>query len=317
MSFAIETKGLGMVFRTDWAGKKRALENLNIQVQANEIYGFLGHNGAGKTTTIKILSGICHATEGSANIFGVPVNKIHSRTKIGFLPENLYFYEYLTAEESLEFYGRLHGLSSREARSRITEILEDVGLRDVGKNQIREFSKGMKQRLGVGQAMIHDPDLYILDEPLSGLDPMGRREIRDKILFLKEKGKTVFFSSHVLADVEMICDEVTLLSKGQVVSSGKLEDLLLNKVTSAKLVATSLSAQVIETLTKMKVSIVEKSGETNIHLETEEDANKAKEIIESGGGKLRELILHRDNLEDYYIRQVKGEHHESANNSSK
>jgi len=204
----------------------RALDHLDLNVQEGEVFGFLGPNGAGKTTMIKILMGLIRPTSGTATLLGQPLGKIEAKSKIGFLPESSHFYEYLTASEILTFYGRLFDIPKETIKERTRALLKQVGLESSAHLQLRKFSKGMLQRIGIAQALINDPELIILDEPMSGLDPIGRKEMRELILNLKTQGKTVFFSSHITHDVEMICDRVGILVGGRLLRIGGLSELL-------------------------------------------------------------------------------------------
>jgi ABC-2 type transport system ATP-binding protein len=198
---------------------------LQLAVEEGEIFGFLGPNGAGKTTTLKLLMGLVFPTAGSARILGRDWTDPEVKAQIGFLPEQPYFYDYLTAHELLEYYGELSGVPAKQRRHRVEQVLQQVGLRDVQGVQLRKFSKGMLQRVGIGQAILHDPKLVFFDEPMSGLDPMGRREVRDLMEQLKHDGKTVFFSTHILSDAEALCDRVAIIHKGELRGVGAVEDL--------------------------------------------------------------------------------------------
>ena len=223
----ITTEGLTKEFRVGFRMKRvLALDGLNLRVEEGEIFGYIGPNGAGKTTTLKIMMGLIYPTSGNVQIFGRDIKDINIKMDIGFLPEAPYFYDYLTAREFLDFYSQLFGLAKKERERRIEGLLDMVDLRLVKDTQLRKFSRGMLQRIGIAQALINDPKLVILDEPMSALDPVGRTKIRDVILRLKDEGKTVFFSSHILSDVEMICDQVGLLVNGKLKEIGKLEELL-------------------------------------------------------------------------------------------
>jgi ABC-2 type transport system ATP-binding protein len=204
---------------------KRALHPLQLTVEDGEIFGFLGPNGAGKTTTLKLLMGLVFPTSGSARILGREWTDPSVKAQIGFLPEQPYFYDHLTAHELLEYYGQLSGVPAKQLKQRVEQVLEKVGLRDVQGVQLRKFSKGMLQRVGIGQAILHDPKLVFFDEPMSGLDPMGRREVRDLMEQLKHEGKTVFFSTHILSDAEALCDRVAIIHKGELRGVGAIEDL--------------------------------------------------------------------------------------------
>lgn len=204
---------------------KRALHPLNLTVEQGEIFGFLGPNGAGKTTTLKMLMGLVFPTGGSARILGMELDDPRMKAQIGFLPEQPYFYDYLTARELLRYYGRLSGVDSKALVKRVDAMLERVGLRESANVQLRKFSKGMLQRAGIAQAILHDPKVVFLDEPMSGLDPMGRREVRNLIEQLKGEGKTVFFSTHILSDAEALCDRVAILNQGTLRGVGAVEEL--------------------------------------------------------------------------------------------
>jgi len=203
-----------------------AVQGVSFEVQSGEVFGFLGPNGAGKTTTIKMCMGLIRATRGTVSLFGDDEPSLDARARIGYLPEHPYFYDYLTPVEILDFYGRLFGIPNKERRKRIDALLERVGLEDARRRALRKFSKGMLQRVGIAQALINDPDLLVLDEPLSGLDPIGRKEIRDILVELRSRGKTIFFSSHILSDIETICDRVAIIHHGKVQDVGRVEDLV-------------------------------------------------------------------------------------------
>src|SRR5581483_6354902 len=227
---AIEIKGLAKTYSTGFWKKQThlALQGLNLNVESGETFGFLGPNGAGKTTTLKLLMGISFPTAGTATILGKHFLDPEVRKKIGFLPEQPYFYDYLSAPELLDYYAALSGLSRPDRAKRIGPVLERVGLGDVGKKQLRKFSKGMLQRVGIAQAIIHDPEILFLDEPMSGLDPLGRHEVRELIQSLKDEGKTIFFSTHILSDAEALCDRVAVIHKGELRGVGVVNDLRSN-----------------------------------------------------------------------------------------
>src|SRR3981081_2497866 len=195
--------------------KKRSLEGLTMRVEDGEVFGFLGPNGAGKSTTIKLLVGLIFPTAGTAQILGKSISDIAMHQEIGYLPEQPYFYDYLTAAELLDYFARFHNLTAQDRKERVGRMLKKVGLETAHKIQLGKYSKGMLQRVGLAQAILHDPKVVILDEPMSGLDPVGRREVRDIILELKKDGKTVMFSTHILADAEMLCDRVGVIVGGK------------------------------------------------------------------------------------------------------
>lgn len=224
--YAVDIQGLSKDYTVGFWKKQRrpALRPLNLTVATGETFGFLGPNGAGKTTTLKLLMGIIFPTSGSATILGKDFHDPEIKRKIGFLPEQPYFYDYLSAPELLDYYARLSGVAANARKQRIGESLGRVGLSDVGNKQLRKFSKGMLQRVGIAQAIIHDPEVVFLDEPMSGLDPAGRREVRELIQSLKDEGKTVFFSTHILSDAEALCDRVGIIYKGELRGVGVVND---------------------------------------------------------------------------------------------
>jgi ABC-2 type transport system ATP-binding protein len=224
---AIDIQGLSKSYSVGFWKKRQvpALRDLHLQVEQGETFGFLGPNGAGKTTTLKILMGIIFPSSGSAKILGRDFHDPEIRRRIGFLPEQPYFYDYLSAPELLDYYAQLSGVPAGIRKQRITELLDRVGLGDTGSKQLRKFSKGMLQRVGIAQAIIHDPEVVFLDEPMSGLDPLGRHEIRELIQGLKDAGKTIFFSTHILSDAEALCDRVAVIHKGELRGVGVVNDL--------------------------------------------------------------------------------------------
>ena len=228
MDAIVETKNLRVEFRAQSStqGKKIAVKDLNLKVQPGEVFGFLGPNGAGKTTTMNVLLGFVNATSGVAFLFGVDVREPIARQRIGYLPELTYYYKFLTAEELLRFYARIFGIPRAEADRRIEHLLRLVELDAARKRPIKTYSKGMQQRVGLAQALINDPDLLILDEPTSGLDPLGRMKVREIIQRLKNEGKTVFFSSHELGEVETVCDRVAIINQGELKVEGRVADLV-------------------------------------------------------------------------------------------
>src|SRR3954447_25118816 len=225
--YAIEIQGLSKNYAVGFWKKqiRPALKSLNLKVNVGETFGFLGPNGAGKTTTLKLLMGIIFPTAGSATILGKDLFDPEIKRKIGFLPEQPYFYDYLSAPELLDYYARLSGVPASVRRQRTGDLLNRVGLGDVGNKQLRKFSKGMLQRVGIAQAIIHDPEVVFLDEPMSGLDPLGRHEVRELIQQLKDEGKTIFFSTHILSDAEALCDRVAVIHKGELRGVGAINEI--------------------------------------------------------------------------------------------
>ncbi len=229
----LEARDLTKVFKDFWCRDKvKAVDSLNLKVQAGEVFGLLGPNGSGKSTFIKLILGLLRPTRGFAAVFGRPPGHSHTKGRIGYLPEESYLYRYLDAEATLDFYGKLYNLPRRERRKRARSLIEMVGLTGARNRPLKEYSKGMARRIGLAQALIGDPELLFLDEPTSGLDPIGTREIKDLIVDLKNRGKTVFLCSHLLADVEDVCDHIAILYGGRVCSDGSVEDLLARKDTT-------------------------------------------------------------------------------------
>jgi ABC-2 type transport system ATP-binding protein len=223
----VEARNLAKTYRDFWGrAKKVALKPLDLEIRRGEIFGLLGPNGSGKTTTMKLLLGLIFPTGGEAFVFGREATDVSKNERIGYLPEESYLYKFLDAEETLDFYGRLFDMAPAERKERAAALIKRVGLERDRKRQLKEYSKGMTRRIGVAQALINDPDLVILDEPTSGLDPIGTREMKDLIIELKEKGKTVIMSSHLLADVEDVCDRIAVLHQGELKELGRVEDLL-------------------------------------------------------------------------------------------
>jgi ABC-2 type transport system ATP-binding protein len=300
-------EGLTKEFRSGWPGRPpiMALAGLSLTVHPGEIYGFLGPNGAGKTTTLKILLGLMRATSGRAEMFGQPAGDVAVRRRIGFLPESPYFYDYLTAEEFLSFYGHLAGLDRSTLAARVTDLLELVGLAEARTRQLRKFSKGMLQRVGLAQALIHDPELVILDEPMSGLDPLGRKQVRDLILGLRDKGKTVFFSTHIIPDVEMICDRVGMVVKGKILASGRVDELVSHGTQSVEIVCEGIQAQTIPAIVSAASRMLQRGRQCLMVLPGPERLEEVLAVIRGQGAKLISVTPQKGTLEDMFISQTK------------
>jgi ABC-2 type transport system ATP-binding protein len=228
-SIAIDIKGLTKSFSNGWLGKKQVIRDLNFQIRNNEVFGYLGGNGAGKTTTFKLMLGLIRPDKGDISFWGCSAKDRMSRAMIGYLPEQPYFYSYLTGAEALDFYGSLFDMTGAERKKRVGYLLDLVGLSHAGDTQLRKFSRGMLQRIGIAQALVNDPKLLILDEPMSGLDPMGRKAMRDIILSCRDQGTTIIFSSHIISDVEMICDRAGILANGELKSIITMDDAMSSK----------------------------------------------------------------------------------------
>ncbi|HEU4683099.1 MAG TPA: ABC transporter ATP-binding protein [Nitrospira sp.] len=301
---AIRIDNLRKEFKPSWPGRTpvQALDGLTLSVERGEIYGFLGPNGSGKTTTLKILMGLMTASSGRAEVLGHPAGHVETRRQVGFLPESPYFYTYLTAQEFLQFYGQLAGLSRAKIASRVQELLEIVGMQHAGARQLRTFSKGMLQRVGLAQALIHDPQLVVLDEPMSGLDPVGRKQIRDVILSLRDQGKTVFFSSHIIPDVEMICDRVGVILKGRIVAEGRVDELMTRgRNHSIEIMCEGFVSDRIPELREMATRILQQGLRSLIVLPDSTSVDKTIGIIRDHGGRLISVIPHKGSLEDLFV----------------
>lgn len=281
-----------------------ALNNLNLTLYKGETFGFLGPNGAGKTTTIKLLLGLIFPTSGRGFIFGRPIGNNAAKEKIGFLPENPAFYEYLTSGEYMNLSAQLLGIPHRERNKKIEYLLETVGISKFKDMQLRKFSKGMLQRLGIAQALINDPELIILDEPMSGLDPIGRKEVRNIILHLKDEGRTIFFSTHILADVELICDRVGILQKGQLVLEKRLDEILEFHLNSFEIVISGLDEKIVEEIKKYGESVLVKDNKLFITTLAGENKEKILSIIFKNGGNLLSMIPQRESLEDFLVKDI-------------
>jgi ABC-2 type transport system ATP-binding protein len=294
-----------------WKKRKvRALDNLNLQVEPGQIFGFLGGNGAGKTTTIKILMSLLFASSGSARILGSDIADVKMRSRIGYCPENPYFYDYLKASELMNYFGELFGLDAARRKLKTEELLTKVGLDEKDWNkQLRKFSKGMLQRVGLAQCLINEPEIVFLDEPMSGLDPIGRREIRELIAELREKGTTVFMSTHILSDIEALCDNVAILRQGKLAATGKLDDLLTasGEQQSFEINVKNVSAEVLqnEISTVASAIVYSKPNGANIHVTDENDIEKILQIVKNSGGKLVSVQPVKQSLEELFVKETK------------
>ena len=301
---AIVIKDLRKTYRKHLLTKApAALESLSFEVRENEVFGFLGKNGAGKTTTIKILCGLLRPSAGTASIRGNDVRKREARKLIGYLPENPYFYEYLTPKETVIFYGRLNGLGRNEREREWDRLSEALDLREIGDQRIRSFSKGMRQRLGFAVASVGDPPVLILDEPMSGLDPVGRRLIRDLILRARAQGKTVFFSSHILSDVEQISDRIGMLVDGKLRSVGTIEEILSSRISMVEVIAKDIPEYVAHEIERMALSSHYAESSHHFRLANVEQANDVARKIHAHDGTLVKFTPVKETLEDYFIRE--------------
>lgn len=304
--WAIDTQALTKKYRTGLFFRKPqvALEHLDLQVSPGEILGYIGHNGAGKTTTFKLILGLIRPTSGEAWILGESIKRADTRRRIGFLPEQPYFHEHLTATQFLDFYAQLFDIGRLQRRRRVGELLERVGLAHVGSIALRNFSKGMLQRIGLAQALINNPDLIILDEPMSGLDPLGRKEVRNIILELKEQGKTIIFSSHILADVEMICDRVAVLVQGRLQRIEQTQGLLDASRRQYEIVVRNLDERAMQKLSQLALEIRSQADDVVFVVSDETSTEIAQDVIREHHGKLVCLTPRTPTLESLILSEL-------------
>lgn len=305
MAEALTITDLHKSFRLGFIPKTREiLKGISLGVEEGTIFGYLGPNGAGKTTTLKTVLGLIFPDRGDIRIFGDAHFSPKSRARIGFLPENPYFYDYLTAAEFLDFYGRLFGLPAAVRGERTRDLLRRVGLERAADLQLRKFSRGMLQRVGLAQALVNDPAFVILDEPLGGLDPVGRKEIRDLIVQFKREGKTVLLSSHILQDIEMICDRVAIIVGGRILNQGPLDRLVSEKVLFSEVTLSGIDPGRLAGLG----DIVSVPGERILLKVYDEGAvERVLELVREGRGRLHSLIPRTETLEDLFVGMVKGQ----------
>ena len=305
---AIETEGLTKDFLVGfWRPRPyRALDALTLTVETGEVFGFLGPNGAGKSTTLKLLMQLIFPTSGAARILGSPVGDVSVRRRIGFLAENPYCYDYLTAEELLTYFARLFGYSSSDARTRVTRVLDQVGLGHERRLRLRQFSKGMVQRVGLAQALLNDPEVVFLDEPMSGLDPLGRRDVRDLILSLRARGCTVFFSSHILSDAEALCDRVAIVAQGKLAAAGRLNELLAFELQGWELVVSGVPAALHAQLASRFAKVTRLSHDrVAVTLAGDAEPDRVMAALSADGARVESLNPIRHTLEDLFMQHVR------------
>jgi ABC-2 type transport system ATP-binding protein len=304
---AIETEGLSKDYYVGfWRPKPyRALDDLTFSVEEGEVFGFLGPNGAGKSTTLKLLMGLIFPTSGSARILGKPVGDLDTRRRIGFLPENPYFYDYLTAEELLTYYAALSGLRGPDVKRRVATVLDEVGIGAERRMRLRSYSKGMIQRVGVAQALVAEPDVVFFDEPMSGLDPLGRRDLRQLMLRLRDRGCTVFFSSHILSDAEALCSQVGIVAQGKLVAYGRLADMVAFELRGWELVVADMPEAVKAALEPRVLSMIPLAhNRYTIELPAAESPEALIHELSRQGVRLVSVNAIRTTLEDYFVSTV-------------
>jgi len=302
----LEAKNLAKTYAIGFFRKKvEALRDVSLEVRRGEIFGLLGPNGAGKTTTIKLIFGLVKPTAGSATVLGKPVGDVRAKHKIGYLPESPYFYDYLTGRELLRFVGDLFELSKKESRRRADQLLERVGLAHAADLALRRYSKGMLQRVGLAQALINEPQLVVLDEPLTGLDPLGRKQLRELIAELRDEGKTVVLSSHILSDVELLADRVAIVVKGKTVKTGLMHELLDARVLSTEVVFSLPDDALTNRLKEQGHLPTLLPDWAKIELPEEASADSLIDLIREHQGHIFAVTPRRESLEDVVIRQAK------------
>ncbi len=303
MGNAIEIAGLYKSFKSEFLRKnKEILKGISFNVEEGEIFGYLGPNGAGKTTTLKCILGLIFPDRGKIEIFTLPHLSLKVKARLGYLPENPYFYDYLTASEFLRFYSQIYAIEKKKIEQKITELLWLVGLEKFTRLQLRKFSKGMLQRIGLAQSLLNDPDLVLLDEPLGGLDPLGRKEIRDVIVRLREEGKTVFLSSHILQDIEMICDRVAIIVEGQIINQGKLDDLVSQEILFTEITLSGIEER---ELNRFGDCVTAMGGKTLIKVFEDKKVEEILQLARSKKAFIHSLVPRTESLEDIFVKTVK------------
>ncbi|HXA07164.1 MAG TPA: ABC transporter ATP-binding protein [Bryobacteraceae bacterium] len=303
MPFAIETEGLVKIFRTFWSGKEvRAVDGITLSVEQGSTFGLLGPNGAGKTTFVKLLLSCAHATQGRAAIFGRDAREAEARRPIGYLPENHRFPTYMTGSSMLDFYAALSGMDAAARRKRMPELLATVGLSDWGDTRLGKYSKGMLQRVGLAQALMHEPRLLILDEPTDGVDPIGRRQIRDILHTLEQQGVTIFVNSHLLGEVELFCRDVAIIHRGKVALEGKVKDLIAGS--GYRLTVDYVPERLDQELRTRAKAVAQHNGSIEFLFSSREEANQAVDLLRGQFCEIESLARTTSTLEEVFVRTV-------------
>ena len=309
----IATNDLSKDYRLGFWRKRpfRALDRLSLQVERGEVFGFLGPNGAGKTTTLKILTGLIFPTAGTATMLGRPVGEPETFLQVGYLPENPYFYDYLTPQELLDYFARFYRMTAPERRRRRDVVLEQVGISEFRHLALRKFSKGMLQRIGIAQAILHNPEIVLLDEPMSGLDPVGRREVRQLILQLKTAGTTVFFSTHILSDAEALCDRVAILNRGKLVGVGRIAELLQQQSGYEAVLECAAPDLLAQFKPLAAQDVVGSGGQYRLEV-TEDNLRHLLALCQQDGLRLISLNPVRFSLEDLFVGMLQESDHRNV-----
>ena len=304
--YAIETMRLTKDYKVGfWKTRsRRALDSLDLRIETGEVFGLLGPNGAGKTTTLKIFFRLVFPTSGAARILGRELDDRALHQRLGYLPENPYFYDHLTAQEFLNHAGRLFGIGKDDLRRRVNHLLEQAGLAESRNVPLRKFSKGMVQRLGIAQALINDPEVVFLDEPMSGLDPLGRREVRDLVLQLREEKRTVFFSTHILSDAETLCDRVAILNRGKLQGCGELREILRLEVSTTELFLENPAPELLEEIRSHVVSLIRTGERVRLEIHGETSIPEILQAALRHRTRIISLNPVKKSLEDYFLAQV-------------
>lgn len=297
---------LNRVYRSGF-GMKRvpALVDLDLQIEQGEIFGFLGPNGAGKTSLIKIIMGLSRPTSGEVTVFGRSPRDAATKARMGFLPESPYFYEYLTAREFLRLAARLTNLPESDAAASTDSLLRLVGMENAADLPMRGYSRGMLQRMGIAQALVGDPEFVVLDEPMGGLDPVGRKEFRDIIFNLRERGKTVFFSTHILSDVEIICDRVGIIIAGRLVNVGRLSEIMTREVESYEIAVSGVTGKFRKAFERVGRQVIRSDETVLVTVRNEEEVDKVLAIAREAGARIQSLVPRRKTLEDHFMQYVR------------
>jgi ABC-2 type transport system ATP-binding protein len=316
MSAVLRVEHLAKTYAIGFLRKKvRAVVDVSLSVERGEIFGLLGPNGAGKTTTLKVLMGLVRPSSGRCELLGEPIGSLQAKRRLGYLPETPYFYDYLSGRELLVFMGKLFGMRRGDARRRADALLEQVGLAGAADLALRRYSKGMLQRVGVAQALVNDPELVILDEPMTGLDPLGRKDLRELIASLRERGKTVLLSSHILSDVELLADRVAILVRGRSVDTGPLAELLDARTLSTEVVLAAAGAELLEALTGLGHALHRVGDRVQVTVKGAETVDELLDLCRKHGASVCEVAPRKESLEDVVVKLAKADDRAPADRS--